>query len=164
MAKHWVICSVCNKKFDANEEPYLKTYNGRRYAHKECLKRQELNQEIIQRIHEKAKEVLGETYSRGKVEKNIQSMIKDGKTPINIFRTLEYWYDVKGHTAEKANGGIAIVDYVYGDAMNYYQKQKKFKTLNDTTNIEDYISDTKTLIFKPKPIQKPKKIKLFNLE
>jgi hypothetical protein len=41
MAKHMVKCSICGETFDANEVAYVKTYNGRRYAHTYCFEHQE---------------------------------------------------------------------------------------------------------------------------
>jgi hypothetical protein len=33
---------------------------------------------------------------------------------------LVYFYEIKGNSIEKANGGIGIVPYVYQNAFNYY--------------------------------------------
>lgn len=162
MAKHLVICSICNIQFDTNEEEYVKT-SARRYAHKKCAELQEQKQGIILRIHNKMKGILGETYNKTKIDRSIKTMVKEGKTEIGILNTLEYWYDIKGHGPEKANGGIGIVEWVYGDAMNYYEKQKRYNEIRETTRIEDYIDDEKTYYIRPKPIKKPIGVKLFNL-
>lgn len=37
-----------------------------------------------------------------------------------MLKTLKYFFEVKGHTTEKANGGIGIIPFVYEDARNYY--------------------------------------------
>lgn len=163
MAKHLVKCLYCNKEFDANSEEYVKP-RANRYAHKECAEKEELRQGIVNQIHEKMQKLLGATYNSQKINREIKRFCNEGKTESGILRTLEYWYDIQGHTPEKANGGIAIVEWVYGDAMTYYKRMNDYKKMQEATSTQDYITDTKTLIFKPKPIQKPKGVKLFNLE
>lgn len=163
MAKHIVKCLYCGKEFDANEEEYVKP-RGNRYAHKECAEKEELRQGIIKQIHEKMQRLLGQTYNSQKIDREIKKFVKEGKTEAGILRTLEFWYDIQGHTTEKANGGIAIVEWVYGDAMSYYSKMNKYKKMQESTDIKDYITETQTLVFKPKPIQKPKGVRLFNLD
>lgn len=109
MAQHLVKCYYCNQTFDANIEEFVKPVKNR-YAHKECAVKEELKKGIITQIHNKMQEILGDTYNRTKIDRSIKTMIKDGKTEVGILRTLEYWYDIKGSSAEKANGGISIVD------------------------------------------------------
>ena len=90
MAKHIVKCTICNQQFDANEEPYVKTYNNRRYAHAECAKKEELKKGIVAQIHTKMQEKLGASYNKTKIDRSIKNMIKNGKTEIGILQTLEY--------------------------------------------------------------------------
>lgn len=33
-----------------------------------------------------------------------------------------WWFDVKGNTIDKTNGGIGIVPYVYDEAKEYYYR------------------------------------------
>ena len=109
--------------------------------------------------------LLGANYNSQKIDKQIKKFLAEGKTEAGIYQTLEYWYDVKNNTPEKANGGIAIVDWVYGEAMAYFADKKHYKDIHqDTPNYSDYLQETKTFVFKPKPIQKPKGVKLFNLD
>ena len=163
MAQHLVKCYYCNQTFDASNEEYVKPVKNR-YAHKECAKKEELKKAIISQIHTKMQGLLGDNYNRTKIDRSIKSMVKDGKTEVGILRTLEYWYDIKGNSAEKANGGISIVDWVYGDAMNYYDKQKKYQQQLGNVNLKDYIDETKVIKVHPKPIRRPVGVKLFKLE
>lgn len=114
-------------------------------------------------IHEKMKQVLQTSYNKAKIDKQIKQLLKEGKTTVGILRTIEYWYDIKKSSAEQANGGIGIVSYVYGEAMNYYDRQKRYQDMRNTVNIEDFIDDTKTIKIRPKPIRKPVGVKLFEL-
>lgn len=162
MAKHLVKCYFCGKQFDANAEEYVKPVSNR-YAHKECGKKEEAKKGIILRIHEMMKEILGETYNETKITRQIKKYLKQGKTEIGILQTLEYWYYVKENTAENAAGGIGIVEWIYGEAMNYQEKQKRLQEMRETVKISDYIDDTVTYKIKPKPITKPVGVKLFDL-
>ena len=38
-----------------------------------------------------------------------------------IYKTLKYFFEVRGHPIEKANGGIGIVSWVYKEAYNYWR-------------------------------------------
>ena len=37
-----------------------------------------------------------------------------------MLKALIYFYEVKGNSVEKANGGIGIIPWIYKDAYNYY--------------------------------------------
>lgn len=154
-----VKCLYCGERFPREQG---KKVNGNRYAHFECIKKEELKKGIVAQIHTKMQGLLGDKYNRTKIDRSIKSMVKDGKTEAGILRTLEYWYDVRGMSAEKANGGISIVDWVYGDAMNYYERQQRYKEQALTNEVRSDI-ETKTLKIKPTPIRKPKGIKLFKM-
>ena len=155
-----VKCLYCGKYFPKTQG---KKVNGNRYAHFECIEKEELKKGIVGQIHSKMQGILGSNYNRTKIDRSIKAMVKDGKTEIGILRTLEYWYDIKGNSAEKANGGISIVDWIYGDAMNYYERQKRYKEQAKNNEVVPIV-ETKTLKIRPTPIKKPKGIKLFNLD
>lgn len=89
MAQHLVVCSICNIRFDANEEEYVKT-SARRYAHKKCAEQAELKKGIVNQIHTKMQGLLGSNYNRAKIDRSIKAMVRDGKTENGILRTLEY--------------------------------------------------------------------------
>lgn len=40
MAKHMVVCKICGKRFDTNEEPFVKV-SSTRYAHEACITEKE---------------------------------------------------------------------------------------------------------------------------
>lgn len=77
-----------------------------------------------ERIHILAKRVFGFEYSQKIVESEITRLLKDSKTEPGILKALEYWYDVRGNTAEKAHGRFGIVDYVYAEAQKHFAEQK----------------------------------------
>lgn len=154
-----VKCPYCEKYFNKDKEEYIKI--GRRYAHKSCVDSDELWKA---KINEKAKTALGSTYSKARVDKQITTFLSEGKTLEGIFLTLEYWYDIKKGSAEKAYGGIGIVPYVYDDAQNYYARQNKIKENISQVDLSQIVVPAEnTIVIKPTPIRKPKRMKLFSL-
>lgn len=158
-----VKCLYCGQEFYRSQTEWVKP-RGNRYAHKECAMKEEVKQGVILQVHDKMKNILGVNYNKTKIDKQIKSLLKEGKTEIGILRTLEYWYDIKQSSAAQANGGIGIVPYVYGEAMNYFDRQKRYKEMQQTIDIDSFIDDTKVLRVSPKPIRKPVGVKLFDLE
>lgn len=164
MAKEIAVkCLYCGKEFYRSETEWVKP-RGNRYAHKECARQEEIKQGVVLQIHEKMKNLLGVEYNKAKIDKQIKGLIKEGKTEVGILRTLEYWYDIKQNSAAQANGGIGIVPYVYGEAMNYFDRQRRYKEMQQTVDINSFIDETKILRVSPKPIRKPVGVKLFKLE
>ena len=37
-----------------------------------------------------------------------------------MLKALVYFYEIKGNSVDKANGGIGIIPFIYNDAYNYY--------------------------------------------
>lgn len=104
-------------------EPYIKV--NRRYAHVECADKAEevRSQEDKDKeaLEQYIKQLFNEDYVNPRIRKQINDYINNyNYTYSGIQRSLQYFYEVKGHSLEKANGGIGIVGYVYSDAYNYY--------------------------------------------
>lgn len=124
MAKHIVKCAICNKQFDANIEPFVKV-NSRRYAHEKCALSEEEHKSKEQKDREALEAYILQLfkieYINPKIRKQIDIYIKENKyTYTGIHKALVYFYEIKGNSIEKANGGIGIVPYVYQNAFNYY--------------------------------------------
>lgn len=161
-----VKCIVCGTMIprDGSVEYVNTSVNGYRYAHKTCVKSQEEKQVIHNKIHTVAQRYLGSTYNKTKVENQIRSLLKEGKTEIGILNAIEYWYDVKKGDPTKAVGGIGIVKSIYGEALDYQQKIQEIQERNKNIDLSQFIiPETEHYHFTPKPIGKPKRIKLFEL-
>lgn len=112
-----VKCFYCSKYFDANEEDFVQV-NKVRYAHKICheqylstLSKEELDKKVLQ-------EYIKELFGYERLPPKVNSQIKDFKeneryTYSGILKTLKYFFEIRGNSLEKANGGIGIVPYVY---------------------------------------------------
>lgn len=77
-----------------------------------------------------------------------------------MLKALVYWFEIKGHSIEKANGGIGIIPYVYQQAYEYYYSLWLANQKNEFKNIEDYIPKVRTVRI-PIPQKKERKRKLF---
>ena len=155
-----VKCLYCNQYFYTEKEPNRKV-KGRRYAHEKCCT--EDNEEyMIDCIKEYTKEKLGNSFNGQKVKKNIESLIEEGKSAKDIYRTLQYWYEIKKSDPAAANGGIAIVSYVYDEAMSYYEKKEYYQ--EHQYDINDFIGEDKNLKYVEKPMRAPLGRKNFNMK
>lgn len=159
-----VICKYCGKRFpkDGTVE-YIKVKNE--YAHKACAEDQDNEAALYNQVFATASKYLHDTYRPKAVERSLDRMLKEEKTALGIIKSLNYWYEVKQGDYTKANGGINIVDYIYDDAQKYYENLEKIHEANKEVN-EAYISNLKTSTYhvRLKPIQKPKRVKLFDLQ
>ena len=163
---HYVICYYCKQKFNRDKEPFVQV-SARRYAHQKCAEEHENSiseeEKELAKLYEYIKNLLGEDYNAATVTKQIKDYQKDGMSYSGILKTLIYFYEVKGNSKEKANGGIGIVPFVYQDAYNYYYSLYMAKLVNETKNIADY-KPKEIAIEIESPRVQTKRIKLFNLD
>lgn len=150
-----VKCPYCGRLFYREDVDFVQI--GRRYAHRECY-------ENATKIHDLMQHLLGETYSRTKIESQIKSMVeKEGYSLLAIYNTLIYWYEIKKASIEKANGGIGIVPYIYPEYIKYVQQQENIALINKGKNIKDFIKEEKIVIGKAQPITRPRHVKFYDL-
>ena len=160
-----VKCPYCGQSFRREDIEYVQV-SAKRYAHKTCAEQQGQLDIIKQQTRELASEWLGSSLNIGKYNAQYKHFINEGKTPEEIYQALKYWIEVRKGGPEKANGGIAILDYVFGDAYQYYKNQAENKKLNkdiDYQLVKQNLSDTIKVTIKPTPIAKPKRLKFFKL-
>ena len=113
MAKHMVKCFYCGEIFDASTTPYVKP-NSRRYAHKTCAQTAEENktqeEKDRQLLENYIKKLFGINCISPKIKKQIETFRKDNNySYTGMYKTLKYFFEIKGNSIEKANGGIGIV-------------------------------------------------------
>ena len=75
-------------------------------------------------------------------------------------KALVYFYEIKGNSIEKANGGVGIIPYVYQDARNYYYALWEANQNNEGKVIADYIPKER-IVKIPVPKKQLRKRKLF---
>lgn len=154
MAKLIAKCLYCNEQFDRNKEEYVKI--NRRYAHKKChdLHHEEMEQKEKDRIQ--LEEYICKLY--GSVlplhRKQIAALLKANYTYLGIYKTLYYFYDIRGNTTEKSSG-IGIVPYVAVEAKKYYDNIERLKQKEEQVNlIKINTAEKKIKIKSPVPQRK----------
>lgn len=161
---HIVTCIHCKQKFDRDKFPYVQV-STRRYAHQECSlsEDQKKNKEEQDKIE--LENYILQLFKTDFIDPRIRKQIKQYKEEYNytysgIRKALVYFYEVKGNSIEKANGGIGIVPYVYQHAYNYYLALWQAQQKNQDKVLVDYVPQVKEIVI-PRPQRKVKKRDLF---
>jgi hypothetical protein len=106
--------------------------------------------------------LFNDTYINARIRKQINIYIEEYKfTYSGILKALIYFFEIKGNSIEKANGGIGIVPYVYKDAYNYYYDLWLANQKNENKAIKEYIPVIKEVRITP-PQRKIKKRNIFS--
>lgn len=101
------------------------------------------------------------SYVDARIQKQIKQYVDEYNfTYSGIRKALVYFFEVKGNSIEKANGGIGIVPYVYQHAYNYYLALWQAQQKNEDKVIEHYVPNIKEIVI-PRPQRKIKKRPLF---
>lgn len=164
---HLVICTVCNKRFDRDKVQAVKS-GARRYAHQTCLPSGEIVplpqvDEELTKLIEYIQNLLGKDYNAARVNKQIKDFKEEyGYSYSGMLKSLVYFYEVKGNSKEKANGGIGIVPFIYNDAYNYYLNLYLANQQNINKDVKSYTSKVKEITIKAPIVEFSKR--LFNLD
>ena len=161
---HVVTCIYCKKKFDRDKYPFVQVSN-RRYAHTECSMsddqkkaKEELDKEALNNYIMK---LFNTSYVDARIQKQIKQYVDEYNfTYSGIQKALTYFFEIKGNSLEKANGGIGIVPYVYKNAYNYYYALWQAQQKNEDKVVTDYVPNIKEIVI-PRPQRKVKKRQLF---
>jgi hypothetical protein len=161
---HIVTCIYCKQRFDRDKFPYVQV-SARRYAHQECslTEEQKISKEEQDKID--LENYILKLFKVDYVDARVRKQIKQYREEFNytysgIRKALTYFYEVKGNTIEKANGGIGIVPYVYQNAYNYYLALWQAQQKNQDKVLNDYVPRVKEIVI-PRPQRKVKKRELF---
>lgn len=105
--------------------------------------------------------LLNEPYVNARVRKQMNDYISMyNYTYSGMLKALIYFYEVKGHSIDKANGGIGIIPFIYKDAYNYYYNLWMIRQSNEDKNIIDYVPKVKEIKI-PIPQKQPRKREVF---
>ena len=165
MAKKMCKCAICGKEFDRNAIQAVR-HGARRYSHWTCEPDGELvpmENKIdpeLDKLNNYIINLLGKDYNAARVKKQIKDFKEQGMSYSGILKSLIYFYEVKGNSKEKANGGIGIVPFVYKDAYNYYYDLFMAQQRNENKKL--FIERVREIIIKPPKVEKP--VKLFDLD
>ena len=161
---HIVTCVYCKKKFDRDKLPFVQI-STRRYAHKECAEQED--QRLFKEEADKIAlenyiiQLLKIDYVTPRIRKQLNTYAEQyGYSYSGMHKALVYFYEIKGNSIEKANGGVGIIPYVYQDAYNYYYALWEANQANQNKEIETYVPEEQVIKI-PVPQRKVKKRKLF---
>lgn len=160
MAKRALVkCKYCGKTIDRDTEEFVQIKN--RYAHKECANHpqttavQDDRARIMGFIHDK----FGAEADYAKTQRLLNKYVAEGMTASGVLKTLQYYYDITGHSTADSMGSIGIVPYVYKEAKEYYQKTWDANRFNEQADFQ--METIKLTIENPQP-KLPRKQSFFN--
>ena len=161
---HNVTCIYCKHIFDRDKHPFRQV-SARRYAHEDCAVREEANRAQEEKDKEAFEKYILTLFKLDvlnvRIRKQIKTYIEEyGYTYSGMLKALIYWFEIKGHSIEKANGGIGIIPYVYQQAYEYYYSLWQANQKNEFKNIEEYIPKVRVIKI-PIPQKKDRRKKLF---
>ena len=162
---HKVKCYYCGQIFDRDNVPFIQV-SKRRYAHKECSMSEDEKKLQENKDREELYDYIMKLFNISFVDPKIQKQIKkyieeNNYTYSGIKKALVYFFEIKGNSVEKANGGIGIVPYVYTQAYNYYYSLWLAQQKNEDKIVQEYIPKVKEIVI-PIPEKNPRKRKLFS--
>ena len=162
---HKVKCYYCGQVFDRDKVPFIQV-SKRRYAHKECSMSEDEKKLQENKDREELYDYIMKLFNISFVDPKIQKQIKkyieeNNYTYSGIKKALVYFFEIKGNSVEKANGGIGIVPYVYTQAYNYYYSLWLAQQKNEDKVVQEYIPKVKEIVI-PIPEKNPRKRKLFS--
>lgn len=160
-----VICTVCGKRFDRDKVPFVQT-SARRYAHENCTLSDEEKANRVLTDKEKLEDYIMKLFKEDFVNPRIKKQINEYTEKYNytysgILKALIYFYEIKGNSIEKSQGGIGIVPYIYKDAYNYYYQLWQAKENNKEKDIQAYVPVVREIVIK-NPQRKIKKRNYFS--
>ena len=158
----FVECIYCKETMNRNDEDCVMVMNGK-YAHKKCAEietnREKTDAELLDEYIIK---LFNYDYVPPRVKNQINDFIaKYNYTHSGMRKALQYFYEIKGNSIDKANGGIGIVPYVYQDAYRYYYSIWLAHQKTENVEIKQYIPKVKEIVI-PRPVAKVKKRNLFS--
>lgn len=158
---HKCKCLYCGIEFDRDKLPYVQV-TERRYAHKECAARNEVEKSQSEKDYEALIKYIDKIFGGNYVTAKVIKQIKDYKqinhyTYSGMYWALVYWYEVKKEDKDKAHGAIGIMPYIYEDAKKYYSKISAANNLN--ADVKDYKAKViEIVISSPQREQQPPRL------
>ena len=132
-----VKCPICGEQFYREDTPF--THIKNRYYHQSCYEATEAKKTEEEKERELLIEYIKKLFNiqvlNAKINKQIKDLLEKNYSYKGIRMTLMYWFEIKGNSIEKANGGIGIIPYVYEQALVYWKSIWEAQQYNKTTNI-----------------------------
>lgn len=164
---HYVTCTICKQRFDRDKEDVI-AVSARRYAHKLCFEKSQVEkskeEKDLEALEKYVMDLFNEPYVNARIRKQINDFVNNYHyTYSGIHKSLIYFFEVKGNSLEKANGGIGIVPFIYKDAYNYFYSLWQAQQSNKNKVLSDYVPKIREIsIYSPERKSPP--LRLFNLD
>lgn len=63
--------------------------------------------------------------------------------------TLDYFYNIRGNSVDKSNGGVGIIPWTYEEARKYWTELSQAKQKNQDVEMNKYILPTREIHILP---------------
>ena len=121
-----------------------------------------VDQDLV-KLEEYIEQLLGNDYNPARVKKQIKEFKNEYDYSYSgMLKTLIWWYEIKGNSKEKANGGIGIIPFVYKDALTYYYSLYLAQLANENVESIPKPKVKEIEIYSPEVHRRPPK--MFNME
>lgn len=135
---HYAICKYCNEKFDRDKEEFVSA-GARRYAHKACAEAHNNAIPQEEKDYNELEKYIKKLFQTDNLNINIRKQIKEykeqyGYSYTGMQKTLYWWYEIKKNPIITSYEGIAIVPYVYQEALQYYYNIYLAKIANENNS------------------------------
>lgn len=150
---HIVKCAVCKKTRDRDSFQMVR-YGKNRHACLACFPQGDIipmnmggkSQDQIN-LEEYIKELFGYDVIPKWVNKQIKNFVTEKNMSYRgILKTLQYWYEVRKESVEKAKGGIGIVPFIFNEAKTYYFRIYQAQERNKNKTEKDFELETRIVI------------------
>ena len=161
----YVTCQYCKQRFDRDKHPFIQV-SSRRYAHEQCALTEQEKQSQIEKdkneLEQYIMKLFNITYIDARIKKQIKQYIEEyNYTYSGIKKSLVYFFEIKGNSIERANGGIGIVPYIYKKAHDYYLALWQAQQKNKDKVVTEYVPTVKEIVI-TRPQRKERKRDLFS--
>lgn len=141
---------------------YQPEYLEKLASEKKSIEQAQQEEEDKKKLEKYIMELFQVEYLNPRIRKQINQYINEYKyTYSGILKALKYFYEVKGNSIEKSNGGIGIVPYIYKDSYNYYYDLWLAHQVNEDKEIQQYVPKVIEIVI-PLPKRQPYRRKLFS--
>lgn len=156
-----VICCYCKKSFNKTKIPFVAV--GKKYAHIACAELEALRPKTEQeKLDDYICNLFDVMYVPPRIRKQINQYVSEyGYSYSGIRKSLEYFYDIKKNSIEKAHDSIGIVPYIYKEAYKYWETIFNANNANDQKDINSYVPKKEQVII-PVPEVKEMRKKSFS--
>ena len=128
-------CRLCGVQIDKNKEIENVDWimpSKKWYYHKNCYVTWKENpasdDDWVLMIYDFLARDLKVKYNYHMCQAQIENFWKKKNiNPKGIYFCLKYFYEIKGNSWDKGNGGIGIVPYIYDEAKSYWIEQERKK-------------------------------------